>query len=56
MLARGKPGAVVQLFRLDVTGSHEDRHTGEWSERQSALLDDLAGVLVTLRCPRPLPG
>ena len=30
--------------------------TGEWSEHRSALPDDLARVLVTLRCPRPLPG
>lgn len=30
--------------------------TGEWSEHRAALPDDLARVLVTLRCPRPLPG
>ncbi len=30
--------------------------TGEWSEHQAALPDDLARVLVTLRCPRPLSG
>ena len=30
--------------------------TGEWSEHRSGLPDDLAGVLVTLRGPRPLPG
>ena len=30
--------------------------TGAWSEHQAALPDDLARVLVTLRCPRPLSG
>ena len=30
--------------------------TDEWSEHESALPDDLARVLVTLRCPRLLPG
>ena len=30
--------------------------TGEWSEHESALPDDLARALVTLRCPRGLPA
>ena len=30
--------------------------TGEWSEHRAALPDDLARVLLMLRCPRPLPG
>lgn len=30
--------------------------TGGWSEHNSALPDDLARALVTLRCHRPLPG
>ena len=30
--------------------------TGEWMEHQAELPDDLARVLLMLRCPRPLPG
>ena len=53
----GKASAPIrrQFLHAARLGFHHPV-TGAWMKHQAALPDDLASVLVTLRCPRPFPG
>ena len=53
----GKSSALVnrQFLHAARLGFHHPA-TGAWMQHQAALPDDLARVLVTLRCPRRLPA